>query len=141
MKGMLISALMLSFLFVSCQSGTGTNSQVVSANPVPVTEFKDWTVHIDTTYFEESTVQLVAKGGIVNVGSTDMVTPCQMEAFFYSDCSCETKLGNVRANISPLGTGEEAQWSLRFSSTNTDLSQYPDFVVADFRVVAKSNQK
>lgn len=141
MKGMLIPALLLSFLFVSCQSGTGTNSEVVSGNPLPVTEISGWTVHIDTTYFEESTARLVAKGGIVNVGSTDIVTPCQMEGYFYSDRSCKTKLGNVRAYVGPLSSGEEAQWSLRLSSADMDLSQYPDFTVADFRVIARTNQK
>lgn len=141
MKGMLISAFMLSFLFASCQSGTGTNPEVLSGSPVPITEVTGWTAHIDTTYFDATTRQLVAKGGIVNEGTTDIITPCQMEGFFYSDGSCETKLGSARAAVSPLVAGEEAQWSLRFSSADKDLSQYPDFAVADFHVTARNNQK
>lgn len=141
MKGMLISALMLSLMFVSCQSNPGANSQVVSSNTLPVNEVTGWTVHVDTTYFEASTGRLVAKGGFVNVASTDIVTPCQMEGLFYSDRSCETKLGAVRIMIGPLMSGEEAQWTLRFSSADKDMSQYPEFIVAGFRVTAKSNKK
>ncbi len=141
MKGKIISAFMLSLLLVSCQSGTGTNPETVPSNSTAVFELTGWTVHIDTSYFDASTGQLVAKGGLINTASTDIVTPCRMEGLFYSDCSCETKLGGAATTINPLRSGEEAQWNLRLSSADRDLSKYPAFSVDDFRVTAKTDQK
>ena len=141
MKGKLISASVLSLFLVSCQSSTGTNPETVPTNSTSFMELTGWTVHIDTSYFDASTTQLVAKGGLINTASTDLATPCRMEGLFYSDCFCATKLGPAVTTVSPLRSGEEAQWTLRLSSTDKDLSQYPGFIVDDFRVTAKSNQK
>ena len=141
MKGKLISAFVLSLFLVSCQSSTGTNPETVPASSTAVLELTAWDVHIDTNYYDASTGQLVAKGGLINTSSTDIVTPFRIEGLFYSDRSCETKLGAAVTIINSLRSGEEAQWNLRLSSADKDLSQYPAFIVDDFRVTAKTNQK
>lgn len=141
MKGKIISAFMLSVVLVSCQSSTGTHTVTAPTNSTTEFELTGWAVRIDTSYFDASTGQLVAKGGLMNKTSTDIVAPCRMEGLFYTDSACETKLGAAATTISPLRSGEEAQWTLRLSSTDKDLSQFPGFIVDDFRLTAKSSQK
>ena len=141
MKGKLISAIALSLFFVSCQSTTGTNPETVPNNSAAVSELTSWDVHIDTNYFDASSGQLVSKGGLINTSSTDIVAPFRIEGLFYSDHSRETKLGAAMTIINSLRSGAEAQWNLRFSLADKDLSQYSAFVVDDFRVTTKTNQK
>lgn len=136
---MLILTLFVSISFISCQSGTGTNSEVVPGT-MSTTELSGWTLHIDTTYFDQSAAQLVARGGLVNMSRSDIASPSDLEGCFYTDLTCEEKLGTVHCRIHPILAGEERQWSLRFSGAGVDLSQYTDFMVKGFRLVVRSEE-
>lgn len=141
MKGMLIFASFLSVLIVGCKSGQVTGPAAFPESSFPTAELQGIFIHVDTTYHEQSTGHLIAHGRVTNPGNMDFSHPCFLEGTFYSDSSLQVELGTDRAHLGPLRSGSETHWRLYCYSPGVDLSQYPEFTVANFRVFTRTNQK
>ena len=82
--------------------------------------------------------RLVAYGTIENTGSRKITPVWYIECEFYTDRSCEFKLGggNQKKQFS-LGPEEKTGWKITFSSSDYNLNEYPDFGVKNLRVYQK----
>ncbi len=135
MKQTLSAALAL-FLFLGCEVNGAGESTVGSSKD---TQINYLSFTIDTTFVQGSPVALVAQGKVKNIGSTATTPPWYVEATFYTDSTYTTKLGGNYATIQvSLSAGQETFWKIQFSSSNTDVRNYPNFRVLDLRGIYKN---
>jgi hypothetical protein len=89
---------------------------------------------VDTTYVDNASSRLVARGSVKNNGSSQVTSPWYIEAQFYASATSSTKLGgnNTRIGV-PLNRGESTFWTIYFSSNNVDVRSYPNFGVKEIR--------
>ncbi len=134
----LTSALILVALIMAsgCDMQEGNNTVVGSSNDTPVYVV---TFSVDTTYIDGSgSATMVAKGRASNVGKTSVSSPWYIEGQFYTDPTFHTKLGGSNTEVGvPLSPGQSTVWTLRFSSSNINAHDYPEFRVGDLRGVYK----
>lgn len=93
---------------------------------------------VDTTYLDSQNNRLVAKGTVKNNGSAQVTSPWYVECQFYTNSSKTTKLGGNFTQIGvPLSNGQSAFWTITYSSSNSNVNDYPDFAVGDLRGIYK----
>ncbi len=81
---------------------------------------------VDDTFFVEGTV--------TNNGAETLTPRWYIEAQFYSDPQKSLKLGGAADSFNfSLENGETTQWSLRYSNSDQDLDDYPEFSVDNMR--------
>lgn len=123
--------LLIIFVFTFCDSSdniVGTNNDV---------EINNVSFTIDTTYLQSSV--LYAKGTATNLGSTSIQSPWYVEAQFYTNSSYKLKMGGNYTRIGvPLEPYQSTFWSLSFSTSTIDVSEYPNFRISDLRAIYKN---
>lgn len=132
----IIIATVLAAICAGCEMNTGEGTVVGSTND---TAINGVVFSVDTTYLEgHNPVTMVAKGKARNAGGSSISSPWYVEGQFFTDAAYSTKLGgsNVQVGV-PLSPGQQTLWTLKFTSSNTDLGQYPGFRVGELRAVYK----
>lgn len=93
---------------------------------------------VDTTYLDASNKRLVAKGTVKNNGTSKVTSPWYVECQFYTSSAKTTKLGGSYTQIGvPLSNGESTFWTITYSSSNVDVTNYPNFAVGNLRGIYK----
>lgn len=101
------------------------------------TEIRNMSFVVDTTYISGSS--LYARGKVQNKGSARVSPPWYVEAQFYTDSTYVTKLGGNNTTINaPLDPNQQTFWTISYSSTQTDVRQFPKFRVKDIRAIYKN---
>ena len=89
---------------------------------------------VDTTYVDSQNSRLVSKGTVKNNGNSQINSPWYVECQFYTNSSKTVKLGGNYSQISvPLSKNQSTFWTINYSSSNVDVTNYPNFAVGDLR--------
>jgi hypothetical protein len=117
-----------SILLISCEE----SDPIVGESGKSVITNLAYTV--DTTYVDNASSRLVARGTVRNNGTSQVTSPWYIEAQFYASPTSSTKLGgnNTRIGV-PLSRGESTFWTIYFTSNNVDVRNYPNFGVKEIR--------
>jgi hypothetical protein len=127
-----ILSVFISVIILSCT----TTDTVVGSNSD--TQIQNLSFTVDTTYLDMQSKLLVAKGTVMNKANSTVSSPWYVEAQFFTDAACKTKLGGSNTQIGvPLSKGQSTFWTISFSSTNVDVTKYPGFAVNELRGIYK----
>jgi len=119
--------LVFSFIFFSCEEG----DTVVGTPDPPIPQLS---FNVETTYVDVANKKLVAKGTVKNIGNSQVTSPWYIECQFYTDASRTIKLGGSNTQIGvPLDKNQSTFWTISFSSSNVNVTDYPNFAVGDLR--------
>ena len=89
---------------------------------------------IDTTYLDMANSRLIVKGTVKNNGRSKVTSPWYVECQFYTNSSKTIKLGGSYTQIGvPLSYSESTFWTITYSSSNVDVTNYPNFTVGNLR--------
>jgi len=114
-------------------SGCGESS-VTGSDDVSIIKNTEFSI-IEKT---PGTNTLTVTGTVKNTGKSKITPIWYIEGDFYSDNTYTFKLGgdSYQFNYS-LAKGETTQWTLNFSSSQYNESDYPDFSVKNLRAYYK----
>jgi hypothetical protein len=123
-------------VLTGCETPTGESTVVGSSGDQVISGLAFF---LDTTYVDGSGQgTLIAKGTVRNNGSYNVSSPWYLEGQFYTDATLRTKLGGNYVQVGvPLSPGQQTLWTLTFTSSNTDVRQFPGFRVGDMRGIYK----
>jgi hypothetical protein len=125
-------AIIAALYFTACNA----NDTVVGSNNDR--QISNLSFTVDTTYLNGSSNMLVAKGLVQNNGNSTISSPWYVEAQFFTDATLKTKLGGSNTQIGvPLSKGQSTFWTIDFSSSNVDVTKYPNFSVGELRGIYK----
>jgi hypothetical protein len=115
--------LILIILLISCDNTIGSDN-VVEINNLEFT--------IDEQEVTGSILKV--KGNVKNLGSSQIASPWYIEGMFYSNEDFTTILGGASQRINfPLESGVSYGWVLSFSSSEINISDYPNFGFRNLR--------
>lgn len=129
------SSLLCLFFILGCNPNAGNESITGSSSD---TEIKNLSITVDTLYIQGSPAALVVSGAVKNLGTTATTPPWYIEAEFYTDSTYSVKLGGNNTQItSSIKPGESTFWTVRYSSSNTNILEFPNFRVSNIRGIYK----
>ncbi len=77
---------------------------------------------------------LVATGTVKNTGTVPIAVPWYVGADFYGDGGYTVRLGGSYTEIlTPLEANQSTFWTIRFTSPNVDVYQFPVFFVSNLK--------
>ena len=124
--------ILLSLLVISCEE----SDPVVGSTQD--TSIPNLSYVVDTTYLDAANSRLVAKGTVKNNGNSQVTSPWYVECQFYTNSSRTTKLGGNSTQIGvPLNKNQSTFWTINYTSSNVDVTDYPNFSVGDLRGIYK----
>ena len=83
---------------------------------------------------EVTSTALIVKGSVINTGTIKVSSPWYIEGMFYSDTTFTTILGGASQIINfPLESGVNYNWTLSFSSSDIDESEFETFGFRNLR--------
>ncbi|HCD51794.1 MAG TPA: hypothetical protein DEQ34_05060 [Balneolaceae bacterium] len=125
MKRVLIPILVLIYLTSACEETPVTGSEDVNV-------ISDVEITVDTTYVFGD--EFRAEGTIQNTGRSTITPMWYLEMSVFSNSSKTFKFGgsNTSFNYS-LSRGQATGWQIRYSNSQYQGSEYPDFAVGEFR--------
>ena len=122
-------------LFTGCQGviGSKNNETIVHV---------EWVLGTDDNpagySYTNETLQVT--GMITNTGDTTIIAPWFVEAEFWVDSTFEIILGGDQETFNiNLYSGKSTQWNLKYSSDDKVESNYPNFVIDNFRAFISKN--
>ena len=78
--------------------------------------------------------ELVATGTVRNKGTVPITVPWFVGADFYGDSTKTIRLGGSFTEIlTPLESNQSTFWTIRFSSPNVDVYDFPEFYVSNIK--------
>ena len=132
-----LSIIIYSFFFtINCGDG------VIGSESNQTISHIEWSLGTpdDSTGYVVSNSMLTATGIIKNIGDTTIMAPWHVEAEFYTDSTFLFLLGGDQYSFNVnLDTNTSTFWTLKFSSSEIDESNYTDFAIKNFRAFIKKN--
>lgn len=124
--------ILISIFIISCEESEPTVGSTQDTT-IPNLSFI-----VDTTYLDAANSKLITKGIVKNNGNAQVTSPWYVECQFYTNESRTTKLGGNYTQLGvPLSKNQSTFWTISYTSSNVNVSNYPNFAVFDFRGIYK----